>query len=47
LTLLPILDLNHKGSALKIAKAPLQISFKHSKPFLAFLVNFCPKTLFK
>ena len=39
LTLLPILDQNHKGCALKIAKVPLQISFKHSEPFLAFLVN--------
>jgi hypothetical protein len=47
LTLLPILDQNHKGSALKIAKLPIQISFKHSKTFLAFLVNFWPKTLFK
>ena len=37
MTLLPILDQNHKGSVLKIAKVPLQISFKHSKPFLAFL----------
>ena len=43
MTLLPILDQNHKGSVLKIAKVPLQISFKHSKPFLAFLVNFWPK----
>jgi hypothetical protein len=24
----------------KIAKVPLLISFKHSEPFLAFLVNF-------
>jgi hypothetical protein len=46
LTLLPILDQNHKGSVLKIAKVPLQISFKQSNPFLAFLVNFWPKTLF-
>jgi len=28
LTLLPILDQNHKGLVLKIAKVPLQISFK-------------------
>jgi hypothetical protein len=33
LTLLPILDKDHKGSELKIAKVPLQISFKHPKPF--------------
>jgi hypothetical protein len=39
LTLLPILDQNHKGSVLKIAKVPLQISFKHSKPILVFLVK--------
>jgi hypothetical protein len=45
--LLLILDQNQKGSVLKIEKVPLQITFKHSKPFLAFLVNFCPKTLFK
>jgi hypothetical protein len=43
LTLLPILDQNHKGSLLKIAKVPLQISLKHSNPFLANLVNFWPK----
>ena len=29
LTLLPILDQNHKGSVLRIAKVPLQISSKH------------------
>ena len=40
LTLLPILDQSHKGWVLQIAKVPLQISFKHSEPFLAFLVNF-------
>jgi len=40
LTLLPILDQNHKSSVLRIAKVPLQMSFKHSNPFLAFLVNF-------
>jgi hypothetical protein len=28
---------------LQIAKVPLQISFKHSEPFLAFLVNIWPK----
>ena len=44
LTLPPILDHNHKGWVLKIAKVPLQISFKHSKPFLALFVNFWPKT---
>jgi hypothetical protein len=32
---------------LKISKVPLQISFDYSKPFLAFLVNFWPITLFK
>ena len=42
LTLLPILDQNHKGLVLKIAKVPLQISFKQSKLFLAFLVNCWP-----
>jgi hypothetical protein len=47
LTLLPILDQNHKGSVLKLAKVPLQINFKHSNPFLAFLVKFWPKTQFK
>jgi hypothetical protein len=47
LTLLPILDQNHKGSVLKLAKVPLQISFKHSNPFLAFLVKFWQKTPFK
>jgi hypothetical protein len=39
LTLLPILDQNRKGSVLKIAKVPLQIGFKHAKPFLEFLAN--------
>jgi hypothetical protein len=34
LTLLPILDKDHKGSVLKTAKVPLQMSFKHPKPFL-------------
>ena len=29
-----------KGWVLQIAKVPLQISFKYSEPFLAFLVNF-------
>jgi hypothetical protein len=43
LTLLPILDHSHKGCVVKIAKVPLQISFKHSEPFLAFLVNFWKK----
>ena len=33
--------------SVKIAKVPLKISFKHSKPFFAFLVNFWPKTLLK
>jgi hypothetical protein len=33
--------------SVEVANAPLQISFKHSKPFLAFLVNFWPKTLSK
>ena len=42
---LPILDQNHKDSVLKIEKVPLQISFKHSKPFLTLLVNFWPKTI--
>jgi hypothetical protein len=36
-----------KGSVLKLAKVPLQISFKHSNTFLAFLVKFWPKILFK
>ena len=40
LTLLPILYQRHKGWLLEIAKVPLQISFKHSESFLAFLVNF-------
>ena len=40
LNLLPILDQSLKGWVLQIAKVPLQISFKHSEPFLAFLVNF-------
>ena len=40
LTLLPILDQSHEGWVLQIAKVPLQISFKLSEPFLAFLVNF-------
>ena len=31
---------------LKISKVSLQISFKDSKPFLAFFVNFWSKTLF-
>ena len=44
LTPFPILDQSHKGWVLQIEKVPLQISFKHSEPFLAFLVNFCPKT---
>ena len=44
MTLLSILDQNHKGLVLKIAKVPIQISFKHSKPLLAFLLNFWPKT---
>jgi hypothetical protein len=47
LNLLPILDQKQKGSVLKIAKVPLQISFKYSKPFLAFIINVWPKTLFK
>jgi hypothetical protein len=47
LTLLPILGQNHKGSVSKIAKVPLQISFKHSNPFLAFLLNFWSKIIFK
>ena len=47
LTLLPILDQSHKGCVLKIAKVPLQISFKNSNPFLAFLVNFWPITQFR
>ena len=46
LTLLPILDQNHKVSVLKRAKDPLQICFKYYQPFLKFLVNFWPKTLF-
>jgi hypothetical protein len=33
--------------SVKIAKVPLQICFKHSNLFLAFLVNFWPKTLSK
>ena len=28
---------------MKIAKIPLQISLKHLKPFLAFLINFWQK----
>ena len=40
LTLLPILDQRHKDWVLQIAKVLLQISFKHSEPCLAFLVNF-------
>ena len=32
------------SAVLEIAKVPLQISFKHSNPFLAFLVNFWSKT---
>jgi hypothetical protein len=47
LTLLPILDQNQKGSVLKTAKVPLQISFKHSNPFLAFIGNFWQKTHFE
>ena len=43
---LPILDQSHKGWVLQIAKIPLQISFKHSKPFLAFLINFRIKTIY-
>ena len=39
LTLLPILDQNHKNCVLQIAKVPLQIGFRHLEPFLAFLVN--------
>ena len=35
-----ILDQSHKGCVLQIAKVLLQISFKHSEPFLEFLVNF-------
>ena len=47
LTLLPILDLSPKGWVLKIEKRnAFQLSFKHSKPFLAYLGNFSPKTLF-
>jgi hypothetical protein len=33
--------------SVKNIKVPFQISFKHSKPFLVFLINFWPKTLFK
>ena len=33
--------------SVKIAKVQIQISFRHSKIFLAFLVNLWPKTLFK
>ena len=40
LTLLPILDHSHKGWVQQSEKVPLQISLKHSGPFLAFLVNF-------
>ena len=40
--MLSILDQNHKGLMLKIAKVPIRISFKQSKPFLAFLVNCQP-----
>ena len=43
MTLPPILNQSHKGWVLKIAKVPLQISFKHSEPFSEFLVNFRPK----
>ena len=39
LTLLPILEQSHKGCVLQIAKVPLQTNFKHSEPFLAFLVK--------
>ena len=39
----PASNQNHKGSVLKIAKVPLQINFKHSKPFWAILVNFWQK----
>ena len=46
LTLFPIWDQSLKGWALKIAKVPFQISFKDSEPFLAFLVNFWPKTIY-
>ena len=46
LTLLPILDWSHKGWVLQIANVPLQISFKYSEPFLAFIVNFWPKTIY-
>ena len=39
LDLMAYLDPASKGLVLKVAKVPLQISFKQSKPFLAFLAN--------